>query len=845
MSSDIWAWVQDTHGSLTEAGHHRLAGAIAEIAGHAVEGRDEQLDALYPEALASARALGLPWVEVFLRHWRLQSLLNKRHQGEAALAEAVSLLEYAHREETAACPQSVCAVQDFTICHANIDGPGYVPERLAVLEETLARVEPGRACFDCLSREYADTLEDDARPADALAHLDRAQGRIQAAGGAVSLAFGHSRASALRRLGRQEEALAAYDTAELAEISAGRRPDEDDTRKLAVGRALLLAELGRHEAALELLPEPGEADRYPDIRHRWAAAVEALVNAGAHPNDADLGARLARWAGYLDRAGSHRPCLDLLLTAARLAVRRGARTIALTLCGEADRKLAQLRRTEGVTDRLAETRSAALALPRPELPATDLLPWLTDLLTTAPDQAADLLTTDPEHAADLLDATRTRLPTDPTATIHLATTLATLGLDRPATDLLWHRLTPPGAEGASDGRSVAGVGSGGGPGTVSETDPAVAAAAAAAAASGLTHSTASAPPPTAPGARTGEVETSRVLAELLVRAGDGDGVRRLAEWQLGGSPADAHWTRARWAAAEGRWREVVEQCTALLVLRPEAVNARRLAASAATRLGEHGEAQRLLQELLEHALPAGQAGPDELHRTVQEPDLWGLVTAASANRDWAVVRSAGALLGLDFEQESGPVEEEWQLVTVRTTRTNGTVTDLPALRTGPATARILPVLGEEVPLNHRDLVVFAPARLNELPAPGEAEGWRPVFELLTLLDPAGWTTYWLDGVWPGESQWLELRDELRAAGYAVWVYSGPEYAVADPADPDGALPGIYAALGVPPTGSAAAADTELHRHTAAWIHPLCWTDLAEAAGADPTPHHETAERYGL
>lgn len=169
MTTDIWSWVHDTHGRLVESGQHRLATALAEIAGHAVDGRNEQLDAMFPEALASARALGLPWVEVFLRHWRLQNLLNKRHQGERAMTEAVSLLEYAHREETAGCPQAVCAVQDFTICHANIDGPGYVPERLAVLEEALERVEPARACFDCLSREYADTLEDDGRAEAALA----------------------------------------------------------------------------------------------------------------------------------------------------------------------------------------------------------------------------------------------------------------------------------------------------------------------------------------------------------------------------------------------------------------------------------------------------------------------------------------------------------------------------------------------------------------------------------------------------------------------------------------------------------------------------------------------------
>lgn len=195
MSTDIWAWVRETHEQLAEAGHRRLADAIYELPGHANEGRNEQLDAVYPEAVAAARSLGLPWVEVYLRHWRMQNLLNKRHQGEQVLPEAVDLLEFAHREETAGCPQSVCVVQDFAICHARVDGPGYVPERLAVLSETLERIEPSRACFDCLSREYSDALEDDGRPGEALDHLDTAAARMQAAGQRLSLHFHHARAA--------------------------------------------------------------------------------------------------------------------------------------------------------------------------------------------------------------------------------------------------------------------------------------------------------------------------------------------------------------------------------------------------------------------------------------------------------------------------------------------------------------------------------------------------------------------------------------------------------------------------------------------------------------------------
>ncbi|MFG2825577.1 hypothetical protein ACGFX4_39885 [Kitasatospora sp. NPDC048365] len=777
MTTDIWAWVQDTHRQLAESGQHRLATAVVEIAGHAVEGRNEQLDAMYPEALASARALGLPWVEVFLRHWRLQNLLNKRHQGEAAMAEAVSLLEFAHREETASCPQSVCAVQDFTICHANIDGPGYVAERLAVLEETLERVEPARACFDCLSREYADTLEDDGRAEEALTHLDRAQARIQAAGEHVSLAFGHSRASALGRLGRYQDALAAYDAAELAYVSARNRLDDDDRRKLAAGRALNLARLGRHEQARELLPDVEQAEQYADIRHRWTQAVELLAAADRYPNDSALGARLARWVGYLDAAGSHRPCVDLLLIAGRLAVARGAREVALTLAATGERKLGSLRRTDGVTEDLAALRTAALALPRPELPV-------------APDELAGWLaehTPDPETGADLIAAALAAGEGEPDSVLvaNLAGALGALGHARAVADLLWAQI---------------------------EIDP-------------------------------GHEYLVGMLGSVLIDASDEEGVRKLAARLAAGSPADGSWLLARWAASEARWAEVGEHCAAVLVHEPDAVNTRRLAATAATHQGDWAEAQRLYEDLLAHALPAGDEDPEQAHRRVQEPDLWHLVTVATANRDWAAVRSTGAQLGIEFDADSGPVEEEWQLVTLRATRTNGTTAELPALRTGPATARVLPVLGDELPLNHRDTVVFGPAVLNDPPAEGEEQQWRPVFELLTLLDPAGYTTYWIDGAWPGDDAWVALRGALHDAGYGLWAYSGDQYEITDPSG--GALPGVYAAVGVPPTASAADADALLARLTAPWRHPLAWLDLAEAAGADLARHQGIAERYEL
>ncbi|MEV7182785.1 hypothetical protein [Kitasatospora sp. NPDC093102] len=785
MTTDIWAWVRDTHRQLAEAGHHRLADAIIELPEHATEGRNEQLDALYPEAVAAARALGLPWVEVYLRHWRMQNLLNKRQQGEAVLPEAVDLLDFAHREETAGCPQSVCVVQDFAICHARVDGPGYVAERLAVVGETLDRIEPARACYDCLSREYSDALEDDGRAAEALDYLDSAANRMRAAGQPVSLRFHQARAGTLHLLGRHEDVLELLDTAERAEQKQGRGLDERDQRWGALLRARALAALGRTEEALALLPGRAEAEKHADLRGAWTQTVELLVAAGARENDAELGAVLAGWVGYLDGVGAHRPCVDLLLAAGRLALARGARTVALTLAATGERKLTRLRRTDGVSEQVAALRAAAEVLPEPELPVPpgELTAHLAEVRVPY------------ETGADLLSVALDRYRGEQAGATELAVLLATvlggLGHARAAADLLWRYV---------------------------EDDPA-------------------------------DRELTGALGEMLIEARDAEGVRRLADRVAASAPADGHWIRARWAAAEGRWAEALEQCRAILALDDEVLNTRRLAALAATELGDHATAQRMYLELLERAVPAEDAGDEDGHRTVQEPDLWHLITAASANRDWAVVRSTGALLDIEFDEPEGPVDEEWQLVTIRATRTNGATSDLPALRTGPATARILPVLGDDLTLNHGDVVVFAPALLERPPAEDapeeERQHWRPVFGLLTLLDPAGYTTYWIDGGRPGDEPWSVLREELHEAGYAVWVYSGDQYRITDPAEDGDTLPGVYAALGVPPTASAAEADALLHRLTGGWPHPLGWPELAKAAGADLARHEEIVERYGL
>ena len=102
----------------------------------------------YDELLASQLALALvraqkhPWAEVYVRHWYMQSKILHRHEVQDTLSDAVDLLEFANRPETRDCPQSVCVTQDLACAYADIDGPGYARERLAVAAETLGPPPP-------------------------------------------------------------------------------------------------------------------------------------------------------------------------------------------------------------------------------------------------------------------------------------------------------------------------------------------------------------------------------------------------------------------------------------------------------------------------------------------------------------------------------------------------------------------------------------------------------------------------------------------------------------------------------------------------------------------------------
>ena len=121
---DIWAWVNSLYDELMEAGQERTADLLFRIPHLVANNEIAEAEALMPEALAAARSLENPWMEIFFRHWNMNLRCGRLAEGEVLLPEAVSLLEFAHREGNRECPQSVCVTDDIASCYANVDGPG-------------------------------------------------------------------------------------------------------------------------------------------------------------------------------------------------------------------------------------------------------------------------------------------------------------------------------------------------------------------------------------------------------------------------------------------------------------------------------------------------------------------------------------------------------------------------------------------------------------------------------------------------------------------------------------------------------------------------------------------------
>lgn len=357
---DIWAWVSDTERALREAGHDRLATLIDEIPSAVCDDDHARVDALVPEAVALARALKLPWVELFLRHWHLQSRVLHRLEVKSAQREAVALLEAAHRDDMRECPQAICAVQDFAACHGLVDGPGYAAEREQVCRETLARIGPRWPCFTCISGELADALIDAGDPEGSLALVERQRAAMAAAGQRLDDQLLSNEVIALLELGRAAEALAALDRA--ARGGRGRALDDHSRAARKLLRAHALVRLGRAPEAAAVLPAIDVIRATASHWHRWAMVSEALVEAEAIDDDAALGAELTTMRARLADQGVVRGAIEVGLIEGRLAHARGDRAGAEAALAAVEALRSELRIPGSATAKI--TALSRLVAPR-------------------------------------------------------------------------------------------------------------------------------------------------------------------------------------------------------------------------------------------------------------------------------------------------------------------------------------------------------------------------------------------------------------------------------------------------------------------------------------------------
>lgn len=763
---DIFQWIEDLSDELNEAGQYRLVELINRIPHELHDNHPERVEAMLPEALAAARALQHPWLEVFFRHWGLQNRMRNLAEGEKALPEAVSLLEFAHRDQTQQCPQSVCVTQDIAICYGNVDGPGWVPERLAVSEETLARIEPSRACYDCISREYALALMDDGRAGEAIGYLQTQEQNMRRDGAEPGVAYRETQAAALFRAGRYDEALAG-----LASIDADDMLDDDDGDRLSrqTFRALILARQGRIDEAWEALPEYGPLI-VPLLYPRWSEAVALIAQARPEHNHWRLGRLLMSMAAHMDQGGAHRRCIELALRHGELALLRNAPWSARRALELARRHQPKLRADLGAAAqidafaaRIDALAGAEFALP---MPAEDVY------LHVRGNEGSD-----PEQDMELLQAAYAQRRDDDALAGLLASAMLACGAREEALAHLWDFV-----------------------GRHPESD---------------------------------ESPPSQLLEQLL----DGDDasvqVERLAALVQPLRAPFAHWCRAQLAFRHARWREVGEHVQRLLDAAPESLGARRLWARAAMEANDFAQAVELYADLAERS---EQPGSDD----------WDLMTAASAAGDWAAVRRSAARLGMELSGSEGPVRETWGWLRVRYER-DGESYDCLARRTGPVTAQVMTVAPPGRTQHVRDEIVFDAAPLEAAPEDeAERERWLAPFRVVHTSHRADYRCWFVDGAHPGEAPFEALREAAETLDWSLWVRSGEDYRVRDPAsEEDEALPGVYFFLATPPQLAPAEVDRRLHELTAGFEHPLSWPQLAEQAGADVARHEAVIEAYGL
>lgn len=316
-----------------------------------------------------------------------------------------------------------------------------------------------------------------------------------------------------------------------------------------------------------------------------------------------------------------------------------------------------------------------------------------------------------------------------------------------------------------------------------------------------------------------DTDAAMQLLALLLEDRDARAVAELAALLQPVDPAAAHWCAARLAAVEDRWDDAAASCSEIIALHPDRVNTRRLWAMAARRLGDFPSAARLSAEILD--------------LTDDEPsDQWAAVVHGSLAEDWPLVRRAGALIGMVLEGD-GPIREEWEHCLITFLDDDGVQRTHTAVRTGPATARIVSVAHPEVVQHHGDDVVFEPRPLDPVPEnPDNAQREPFRYESITTTSLGGYRSHLFEGALRSPEHWITLRDGLYDAGFPIWAFEGGHTDL-----PDGTeVEVLAAAVGLGPNDDAERLAATIEHLTTGWDPQPSWISLAEETGRDGDEH---------
>jgi tetratricopeptide (TPR) repeat protein len=424
---NIWGWIETFLQELREGGQWELANSFQRLPNVCLNGADSEVDALVPELIAASQALGNEWAEVYTRHWHNQNL-HRRSDARTALKEAVRALEFSHRESTTDCPQSVCSVQDVCLAYGSADGPGFVNERIAVVDEAQARIDPTWGCWGCMASEKATALVDAGRCDEAVEHYETRIGALTTHGSEIAFSQYVSIADYRGSAGRWEAAQ------ELLEEIAPRSvyEDEHDRTYFNLVQARTLLALRRGTEALELLPTLTLVERL-HYELRYSEVLYELIRAEVLENNWTHVSTQFRWAKSHADGGSAWDAIQMAERLIRLAVSRGSKGTALAafaILAQARPELRDPNRVSGLVDELeALVKVMPEGASLPVAPA-DLTEWV----------SGSELSVDPELLLPLTIAARKELPNDEALLSLHGQSLIMLGRAAEAAELGWEHL---------------------------------------------------------------------------------------------------------------------------------------------------------------------------------------------------------------------------------------------------------------------------------------------------------------------------------------------------------------------------------------------------------------------